>query len=766
MSPHFTGVNDDRTEFKYVGIASPVGRQSYDMAKGVAKYPRDMTKDGMVYARALRCPYGHAKVEVLDTSAAEALEGVIAVICWDDEDLQKYPVGWKETGMLPFLSDQADYAGDECGAIVVARTDELCKEALDLIELRWTVLPHTIDIRDSAALGAPILRPEYNTEGNIGGTIYGKNISEKGNVVEGFAQADHIIEFDFGYPNFTAFIAMPQAYLAYSEPDPFGNASYGEMLYVNGGTDVMDHVGIYSNAWIQLGLSMDEVRQTSPYCGGKYCMYSEQRGTGLAPYLSRRLKRPVRYVYTRRDAFNGCGKSIHNHLRLGFTSQGVITAVQLHDLEQTGVSYFSNRVDAPVNYSTGSSGFLQATKCENVYTVIDQLFTNATLTLTDAGAGACDLVNIAFDHIAETLDMDPIDVALLNLKDSAMFSLEQCMIPGMEAFGWKEKHHAPGTRTLPDGRLHGASMSIAWQSHGQGERYNINLALKSDGKVYLPYNEMILGIYWPEMLQLVIAEEVGMKLEDVIVYYSPHYPNWNPGSSNDHASSATYCAKEAAANLKKAILANAFVLLGASSPDDVDLIDSMLVLKSDPTKTVPVKAADKIMMGQITAWSDTNSPLRPALEELACMNIDFCEVAVDQETGEVEILDYVMTHDYGKVFRPSSAQGQIDLHAIMLTGISKLEEVVFDKNTGVLLNGNLIDYKVPTRLDTTPLKYMPIESRNGYGAYGSVSNGHSHLNRNITTAAVANAIGSWVEVPFTSDKILRALGKIKVEENQ
>jgi CO/xanthine dehydrogenase Mo-binding subunit len=755
MAPHFTGANDEREEFKYVGEVSQPGRSAYDMAKGVAKYSRDMTKEGMVYARALRSPYGHARVEIIDTSAAEALEGVVAVIPWDDEGLSQIPANQSANGRIP-MTDMAEFANDECGVVVVARTDELCKEALDLIEVKWTILPHTIDIRESDAVGAPVLRPEFNDKGNIGG-LTGVSVQEIGDVAEGFAAADNILEFDFGNGNFTTFIATPAAYLAYTAPDNFGNADYGEMIYVNGGTAVMDNNGIYGHAWSQLGIPQDRVRQTSPYCGGKYCNYAENRGAGLAPYLAMRLGMPVRYLYDRRDTFTTCSLQAANHVRVGFTNEGVITAVQIYAITQTGAGY-GMRINAPINYSDAASGFIQSTKCANIHSTLRTLFTNATLTCTDPGARACDLPNICYDHIAEVLKMDPIEVARLNLKESAFYSLDQCIDAAKAAYDWDAKYHAPGAKTLPDGRLHGLSMSIAWQSHGGGQNYNINLALKRDGKVYMPFNEMLLGFYWPEMLQLVIAEESGMKVEDVIVYYAPNYPNWYPGSSNDHAPSATYAAKEAAVMLKERIKKKGFALVGAKGPDEVDVIDSMMVLKADPSKKAPLNS-----LSQVTAYSDANSPHRPAnLDNLACMNIDFCEVAVDPETGDVELLQYVMTHDFGKMFRPSSAIGQIELHAIMLTGVGRLEEVVFDRNTGVLLNGNLIDYKVPTRLDMTPLDFTPIESRNGYGAYGAVSNGHSHLNRNIIIAAVSNAIGTWVDtVPLTSDRVLRALGKIK-----
>ena len=123
------GTNDDREEFKVVGQWGDPGRQSYDMATGVAKYPRDLWFPGTLTAMCLRSPYGHAKVKILDTSKAEALEGVKLVLTYEDEEIASMPKrrpSWFELGASNLLNDEAECEGDECGAVVVAINEEVC----------------------------------------------------------------------------------------------------------------------------------------------------------------------------------------------------------------------------------------------------------------------------------------------------------------------------------------------------------------------------------------------------------------------------------------------------------------------------------------------------------------------------------------------------------------------------------------------------------------------------------------------------------------
>ena len=146
---------------------------------------------------------------------------------------------------------------------------------------------------------------------------------------------------------------------------------------------------------------------------------------------------------------------------------------------------------------------------------------------------------------------------------------------------------------------------------------------------------------------------------------------------------------------------------------------------------------------------------------LDTMSATFCEVEVDTETGEVEITHWAAAHDVGKAIRPSSIEGQIENQLIFSTGLFKTEEYIWDKKTGVLLNGNDIDYKMPTIMDVAPMDPIIVETRLGNGCYGGSGVYHTVLDHGLWACAVQNAIGKWIcEVPITPDKVLKALGKI------
>jgi len=145
---------------------------------------------------------------------------------------------------------------------------------------------------------------------------------------------------------------------------------------------------------------------------------------------------------------------------------------------------------------------------------------------------------------------------------------------------------------------------------------------------------------------------------------------------------------------------------------------------------------------------------------LDTMNTAYCEVAVDTETGMVEILRFGVVADPGKVLRLTSLESQIDQVMYFSQGCQLLEEFVFDEKTGVKLNNNMLDYKKPTILDVPRVDREFLETRAGNAAYGASGISHSLANTHMALIAIHNAIGVWVDPPATPDKILKALGKV------
>ncbi len=752
------GTNQDREDFKVVGTWDHPGRQSWDMISGAAKFPSDLWKEGTLTAMALRSPYGHAMVKSIDVSEAEKIEGVKLVLTYEDEELAsmpKYRPSYYEFGGNPLLGTEAEFEGDEVGAVVVAINEEVCKKALDAIKVEWEVLPFILDPREAAKPGAPILRPEMNPDSNMTGNTFGAATEwEIGCAEDGFKEADHIEVVNYGRPMWNQFRSMPPAYFSYWDDDPWGNPDGEKMCYVTNHAHFPSN-GPLVSAFMGTDTWADKYRALTPYMASRYCDFVEKRGAQFAPVLSKRLGGvPVRVVSTRRQAFDANVPQSYFTVRIGFKDDGTLVAVQSNNVHQSGArGGYGDKTHGHLVLPANAQGF-KSTSCPNIYSEMSYYVTNGACTTADPGKDVWEPVNLAFAKIADTLGMPITDVIMKNVKVTEP-SLSACMEAGKEAFHWDEKWHLAGERMLEDGRLHGVAARACWSMTWGMISYNINLRMGIDGKIYMPYAESLIGTYWPDAVQMVIAEEIGMKLEDVIVYYAPNYNNWQQGDAADRGASCTWTAKEAAVQLREQILATGASTFGVT-PEEVDIVDSMIVLKADPTQQMSLKGIGQLAVGYC------GKPSVPFQNDvIRTMNVDFCEVAVDTETGLVEILDYCTAHDFGKVIRPSSALGQLENALTMASGRALREEIVWDEGTGVLLNGNMYDYKVPTALDQPEIEKVPVETRCGGGAYGSTGVAHAHADAGLVGLAIQNAIGAFIEcAPYTPDKVLAALGKI------
>jgi CO/xanthine dehydrogenase Mo-binding subunit len=263
---------------------------------------------------------------------------------------------------------------------------------------------------------------------------------------------------------------------------------------------------------------------------------------------------------------------------------------------------------------------------------------------------------------------------------------------------------------------------------------------------------------------MVVAEEIGAKMEDVILSYDPKAIFTPVGGGSDGTSGSSWVAKEAAAACKKLLLEIAAPKFKAK-PEDLDTRDSTVYLKSDPGRSLPFSAFkefidhDKDIAATFTGrppmatWNIGRGKI------LDTMNAAFCEVAVDTETGKAEVTKYVVVCDPGKVLRPTSLEGQIHQVMMFSDGMGLSEEFIFDKSTGVKLNTNMFEYKKPTILDIGPVDPVLVETRSGNATYGCSGVSHAMGSTQLVVCAVANAIGKWIAPPVTPDKVLKALEK-------
>jgi xanthine dehydrogenase molybdenum-binding subunit len=762
------GVNGQRTDFKIVGKRNVPGKLSYNLATGKAKYGADANAPNMLHAKFLRSPYANAVIKSVDIGKAKALPGVADILTWEDPDLKALQLSASLGGPpLPFLDNIADQEDAEVGIIVVAETEAICEEALRLLRVDWDVKPHVVDPRDGVKPDAPIVRTPPGGKGNV---LVATKID--GDIDAGFKQADQVIEFDIVLPPYASHIPNPSGSMAYWYDDP--TSGEGQNLWIEGATQAVDDVAILH------GVPLEKVNCVTLYQGGKYCDWGIRKSQLITPLLAKRTGRPVRCLNTREDMYDFDINQIFYHARIGFKNDGLVTAVQLHSIADNGT-----RTSSPFGTTSDMNyGPWYTTKCENIHQTMEAVSTNRGKMYVSSQhcPFGWDTMTVAYQLIAEKLGMDVIDVAAKNVHGpeaqsdhSPQPSFQACVEAGRKLMNWQ--YHPAGAKKLPDGRMHG--MAFRYQicpRHGFSG-YSATVYLHG-GKVYMPTHGACTGMFANDAVAMVVAEEVGAKWEDVVIQQDMNAPFAPIGGGSDGTTASAWVMKEAAAALKKQLLEAALSagggMMGAgqgpfppgTKPEDLDSADSRVFLKSDPSKGIPFSQVQPHRPGNIQAFLTATVNGRPPQaiwtwmgRKLDTMNTLYCEVAVDTETGKVEVLRHGVAIDPGKVLRPTSLEGQIQQTMMFSEGTQLSEEMIWDKASGVRLNANMFDYRKPTILDIAPTDIDTLETRAGNAVYGASGISHSLANTHIIVCAIQNAIGKWVDPPATPDRVLKALGK-------
>jgi CO/xanthine dehydrogenase Mo-binding subunit len=775
-----TGTNGNRTEFRVVGKPNLPGVKSRDQATGVAKFGPDYVVPNMLHAKFLRCPHANARIKSIDTKKAKAIPGVFDVLTW--QDLQSSGGGGgRGGGMGGFggmgggggsISDYADQEGAEVGAIVLAENEDICEEALRQLEIEWEVLPFVVDLRKGREPDAPVIRPAapagggggrgggmggFGGMGGGGGQPKKGNVSysntNAGNIEAGFKEADHIIEFDVNTASFAGHLPTPMGAVAWYE----GNAAHLE-----------------GDPWSGQGI------QECVYVGGRYCDWGARKSAQIAPTLAQKTKRPVRCMNSRSDQYDFNLNERYVHMKVGFKSNGLITAIDDFTIADSGVqgsTNFGNTMDQ-------TFGPYFTSKCKNVKQNMDVVDSNRGKMYLSGQHNpmSWDSLMMSYYVIADKLGKDVIDIATLNLHGpksqddlSPLPSYESCVAAVKKMMNWN--WHKANEKKLPDGRMHGASFRYGQcprhsMSMGGGG-YNPTIHLK-DGVIHLPAKGQVIGHYGYECNMMVIAEELGLEYKDIQMDFS-YNDRYRPyGGGADGTTASSWAIKECANKLKKLILEAAVAEatnppadsnltqpnpFKGLKPEDLDMQNGKIIVKSDPSKGLPLKQAVRQNVTANFSGSPPSSVWTTSGKQLDAMNVVTCEVAVDTDTGDVEILRFGVAADPGKVMRQTSMEGQIHQVMDFSAGCQRQEEFIFDPNTGVRLSTNMFEYKKVSMLDMPRVDIQLLESRCSNASYGGSGISHSMANTHLIIMAIHNAIGKWVESPATPEKVLKALGK-------
>jgi CO/xanthine dehydrogenase Mo-binding subunit len=795
-------------EYRSVGKRGVRRIDGYEKATGYAKYTMDVQLPGMLYLRFLASPYPHAEIKRLDTSQAEALPGVRAVLRYDDPELPPgADLGGHENSNLPVLPKVAHFQGEEVGAAVAADNEDIAEEALELIEVEWEERPFVLDLEEAMQPGAPLVNPEALPKGNISNQDQGIDVEEHGDVEKGFAEADKIIEFEF-----------KQGYNTWIGPErPCGvfrwNGEYPEVWV----KQQRPHVSKRAIASWFGGIPMNKIQIHCLYQGASFGGWSQMGwnlgGHYCAAVIAKRTGRPVKWMFNRREDFYGgeMDTGVY-YFKVGTKLDGTITAVK-------GRAVVVNQALPVFGFV---KHFAENTKIPNIYGKTEAVWVNkgpTTATRCEQNSN-CYCLNEVFTHVADALGLDPVEVALkndgaeghdmtwLNEQKTKMGfqvrdSLKECVDKGKKAIDWDKKWHLPGTKRLPNGKLHGLGFvwTHEWDDSGGTSEIAIRIE-RNDGTATILGCRSDIGVNAETAYCQVAADELGMRIEDV--HYKAQidatFFAMTPDTSTNMSVNG-FAVRNAARLLKRQILEAATSPRGVTQlgsappafpgkkPAELDIKDSVIYEKANPTNKMTLAKLAQVSGAMGPASHPEGEPFRTGQPYLNytytqplfahswqvqmgayadvrirfCRQAHFIEVEVDGETGEVEVKKVVTVNDVGRVINWEGCEGQQYGGAYMGIGRGRSEEVVHDPLTGVMLNGNLLNYKIPTMLDIGSINTILVETGMGYGPYGLVGIGEdvATVTPTLIGLAVQNAIGKWVDdFPITPDKVLKALGKV------
>jgi xanthine dehydrogenase YagR molybdenum-binding subunit len=740
-------------ETKIVGKGLP-RVDAFERVSGKAEFTYDVILPDMVYGATLRCPHAHAIVKNIDTSAAEKMPGVVAVITGKSPgtDIPWYGGGFGGGPMQSKLFDtHCRYQGDEVAA-VAAQTPYQAWDAVKAIKVEYEILPFVLDEDAALKADAPKLFEAGNSTGKPTPT-------RRGDVEKGFAEADVVIE-----ETFTTSVQMHAPLEAHGSVVKWD----GDKITIWDSSQGVYDAGMLSFART-MKMPYNNVRVICRYVGGAFGSKLEVgKYTIMAALLARKCARPVKLMLSREETMMAVGNrpNAKMTLKAGVKKDGTLTALQL------------TNVYTPGAYSGAATvGFLvqELYKCPNIMVTESGVYTNVgrarAFRAPGFPTGAWSLEQM-MDMLAEKIGMDPVEFRLKNFTDVSQSrrspycsaGLKDCLTEGAKKFGWKESR--AGKKSSSHIKRGFGMAAGLWMMGSGGPPYTAEIRMFSDGGVTIKTGAMDLGTGTKTCACMVAAEELGIPVENIRIINADTaitpYASSSGGSMT--LASLVPAVRRGAWLVKRQVFEWAAEALGIPA-DDLEFKGNTVTSRSNPDKKKTIEELFR-PKGVMDVIAIGNREPNPAGKVVMPFSAQFAEVEVNTKTGEVKVVRLVSANDSGRVVNRKTYDSQVYGGMTQGLGYALTEKRVMDRQTGRMCNANLHDYKVPGALDV-PLQYevQPIDLKdnecNNVGCKGLGEPGHVPA-----AAAIANAIYDAIGVhptngPVDNRMILELLGKKK-----
>ena len=781
------------------------------LVQGKPAFTADVEMRGLLHAKVLHSPVAHARIKKIDASRARALEGVAAVLTWQDIPRVVFSTaGQSDPIPGPLDSFSLDYkvrfVGDRV-AFLAAETAEIAEQALKLIEVEYEPLPALLDPAQAMQPGSPRLHdePEYV---NFAESDPSRNLAahigiDIGDVEKGFAEADFVFEEEYEVPKVQQAHIEPHVALTYWDED--------DRLVIRTSTQVPFHARrILAPV---LGLPVKRIRVIKPRIGGGFGGKQEILIEDVAAHLTIATRRPVIYETTREEQFIAARSRHPMRIRMktGVLKDGTLTANAMHVLTDTGaygchaLTVTGNTGHKSMALYVGDGPYRQK---PNIQFVADIVYTNHPPAGAYRGYGVPQgywALDRHMERIARQLGLDPLEFRLKNALRAGELhpfsmawsegreprpetiqtcGLEECVRQGRAAIGWDQKYNNPDWHA---GGFVGAGVPSPYIRRGIGAALVMqgtaipyldmgaaSLKMNDDGSFNLLIGATDLGTGSDTVLAQMAAEVLGVELDDIITYSSD--TDFTPFDKGAYASSTTYISgtavTHAAQQVAERIRQRAARMFNQESrgtptcvppsqscvlPEEIRLMDRMALApdgRSLSLAQVAHHALHHADQEQIMAVASYMSPVSPPP-----FAAQFAEVTVDLETGQVVVDKLVMAVDSGVIVNPLTASGQIEGGLVQALGYAVCEEMRYD-GEGRARERDFNTYHIFRAHETPSLETIFVETFEPTHPFGVKA--VAEIPMDGVAPAVGNAVldacgAELLDNPLTPEKVWRVL---------
>ena len=747
---------DTKTDYKVVG-KSPIRHDGLDKVTGRAVYGGDVKVPGLIWGDVIRSPHAHARIKSIDTSAAEAMDGVFAVLTHADfpvADEREISAGedvvnLKRDQANVMADDKVHYTGHVVAA-VAAIDRNTAQEAANKIKVEYDVLTNVSDVDTAMAEDAPIIL-ESLVGDHLGEDVPNTNIAkvfrhEFGDLEQAFDRSDLVIERTF---------SLSMIHQGYIEPHN-ATAVWAEDGNITVWSSTQGSFGVRAQTAGMIGVPESRVKVNYVEIGGGFGGKTKVYLAPIAALLSRKSGgRPVKLVMERTAVFEATGPAPGGKIRMkiGVTKEGKVTAADTDLIFESG-GYPGSAVGAaaicvfacynwPASRITGYDVLVNKPK--------------SAAYRAPGSPQASFAIESVVDEICEEMGFDRIQFRLDNAAregtrrgDGVQFprvGLEECLIATRDSDHWNSP-----LGDAPAGKARGRGIATAYWMNGGGKS-TCDLMLQDDGTVMMNEGSADIG-GTRASIAMQAAEVLGIPAEDV----HPSIPDTDSigftgvtgGSRTTYATGlAAYNAAHKLVDELKDRLAN----LWETEVDKIDFADGMF---SSDGQTIGIQElAGRLdpTGGPVTSTASVNPSSAGA-----AYGVHICDLEVDLATGKTDVIRYTAVQDVGKAVHPQYAEGQIQGGAVQGIGWARNEEY-FLTDDGAMANKSFLDYRMPTSLDMPMIDTIMVEVPNPLHPYGVRGVGEVPICPPLSAVvqAIHGATGKrYYDLPVKPGRILEA----------